>query len=77
MTRDLNGKTWEFIAVSKGRRSVLELAKRISASNCPTLIIGPTGVGKEVLAEDIHMHSPRVDGKTIMLLLYAQWKRLL
>lgn len=67
MTRDLNGKTWAFIAVSKGRRSVLELAKRISASNCPTLIIGPTGVGKEVLAEDIHMHSPRVAGRFVAL----------
>ncbi|MEO5725655.1 MAG: sigma-54 factor interaction domain-containing protein, partial [Byssovorax sp.] len=50
---------WAFIAASPGRESALALARRITASSCPVLIVGATGVGKDVLAEDIHCHSGR------------------
>jgi transcriptional regulator with PAS, ATPase and Fis domain len=58
---------WVFTAGSPGRRSALELAKKISRWSCPVLILGPTGVGKEVLAEDIHAHSDRVTGRFVAL----------
>lgn len=50
---------WTFDAHTPGRRRALELAQRVAASSSSVLILGPTGVGKEVLAEDIHRHGPR------------------
>ena len=38
---------------------VRELARRASASDLPVLIVGETGVGKEVLARSIHEGGPR------------------
>ncbi|MEZ4294882.1 MAG: sigma 54-interacting transcriptional regulator [Polyangiaceae bacterium] len=67
MTTDRSEKKWGFKAVSKGRKRALELAQKISQSNCATLIIGPTGVGKEVLAQDIHANSARVTGRFVAL----------
>ena len=31
------------------------------------IVIGPTGAGKEVLAEDIHTHSPRIAGRFVAI----------
>lgn len=56
------GAPWRFDAQTPGRRRALELARRVAVSHCPVLITGPTGVGKEVLAEDLHAHSPRAAG---------------
>ncbi len=50
---------WNFVAGSRERLSALELAQRVASANCPVLVIGPTGVVKDVLAEDVHRHSAR------------------
>lgn len=50
---------WDFTAVSAGRQQSLWLAKRVAASNCTVLLRGSSGSGKEVLAHDLHNHSPR------------------
>ena len=42
--------------------ALLTLAERISASDIPVLLEGPTGTGKEVLARFVHQLSPRGDG---------------
>ena len=42
--------------------ALLTLAERISASDIPVLLEGPTGTGKEVLARFVHRLSPRRDG---------------
>jgi two-component system response regulator FlrC len=42
--------------------ALLTLAERISASDIPVLLEGPTGTGKEVLARFVHRLSPRGDG---------------
>jgi DNA-binding NtrC family response regulator len=57
--------TWVFEAYTLARRKVLELAQRTAASSCSVLILGPTGVGKEVLANDVHRHSGRENGPFI------------
>jgi two-component system response regulator FlrC len=45
--------------------ALLTLAERISASDIPVLLEGPTGTGKEVLARFVHRLSPRSGGPFI------------
>lgn len=47
--------------------ALLTLAERISASDIPVLLEGPTGTGKEVLARFVHRLSPRSDGPFVAL----------
>ena len=47
------------IGQSKAMRRVFELARSIALRPINTLILGPTGTGKEVLARYIHHHSAR------------------
>ncbi len=54
--------TWSFDAKTPLRKKALDLAQRVASSLCPVLILGPTGVGKEVLATDIHRNSTRRNG---------------
>lgn len=54
-------RSWRFTAVSDGRQRALWLAKRVAGSSCTVLIRGATGSGKDVLANDIHAHSPRAN----------------
>ncbi|MDI3291230.1 sigma-54 factor interaction domain-containing protein [Polyangium sp. 15x6] len=53
--------------MSEERGRILALAKRIAPASCPILIMGSTGVGKDVLAEDIHRHSSRARGRFISI----------
>ncbi len=46
---------------SPALREVIELCKRVSASNATVLILGETGSGKELVSRHIHAHSPRRD----------------
>ncbi|MBI1402549.1 MAG: AAA domain-containing protein [Porphyrobacter sp.] len=50
------------IAADAQSMALLTLAERISASDIPVLLEGPTGTGKEVLARFVHRLSPRRDG---------------
>jgi transcriptional regulator with GAF, ATPase, and Fis domain len=42
-------------------RNLFRLAERVAAGSINVLILGETGVGKQVLAETIHRKSPRAD----------------
>ncbi|HEY3277953.1 MAG TPA: sigma 54-interacting transcriptional regulator [Syntrophorhabdaceae bacterium] len=48
-----------FIGESKAIRDVKEMISLVAASNAPVLILGETGVGKELVARAIHARSAR------------------
>jgi transcriptional regulator with PAS, ATPase and Fis domain len=52
---------------SAGMRHVFYLAERYAKTDSTILIEGETGTGKEVLAEEIHKHSPRRDKPFIVI----------
>jgi len=52
----------EIVGAEFGLRSVLEMATRVAATSSPVLILGETGVGKELIANAIHYSSDRSEG---------------
>jgi transcriptional regulator with PAS, ATPase and Fis domain len=49
----------DIVAVSSQMAEVLDLARRAGTSDAKTLITGESGVGKEVIAREVHARSPR------------------
>ncbi|MBI3189412.1 MAG: sigma-54-dependent Fis family transcriptional regulator [Ignavibacteriales bacterium] len=52
--------TSEIIGNSKAMLDVLLYAKRVAESDSVVLILGPSGTGKELIANFIHKNSPRI-----------------
>jgi len=50
------------IGDSEGLRSVINEVLQVAPLKTPVLLLGETGVGKEVIANRIHYSSPRLDG---------------
>lgn len=61
LQRQLTHAGHSVVAHDPASVAVLDLAKRIAASNASVLITGESGTGKEVLARYIHDHSERRD----------------
>lgn len=53
------------VCESVAMRRVIETVAVIAPSAAPVLILGPSGVGKEVIAHLIHQWSPRADGPLV------------
>lgn len=49
-----------FLGKSQSIIKTLEVAKKVASSNSSVLLLGESGVGKELFAEQIHLHSERV-----------------
>jgi len=58
--RTLSGE--EIIGETGGLRDVMEMVRQVAGLDSPVLLLGETGVGKEVIANTIHYTSPRQDG---------------
>ncbi len=52
---------FELVGSSDALTSILETVKAIAARKCPVIITGETGVGKEMVARQIHLCSDRAD----------------
>lgn len=52
---------FEIIGESKQFQQVLENARRVAESDSIVLVLGPSGTGKELIANLIHQSSPRAD----------------
>lgn len=55
------------IGESPVMRELFEQLARVSPTDATVLLQGPTGCGKEVLAEEIHRHSQRRDGPFVVV----------
>jgi two-component system response regulator FlrC len=58
-TENSLSESMEPVAVDSSSRLVVDLARRVAATDCTVLIVGESGTGKEVLARLIHRSSPR------------------
>jgi len=56
-----------FVFVDPASLKLLELSRRVASAGVTTLLTGPTGAGKEVLARVLHDASPRRNGPFIGL----------
>jgi transcriptional regulator with GAF, ATPase, and Fis domain len=61
--REISGSN--IIGADFGLREVMEKVRRVAPMDSPVLLLGETGVGKEVIAHAIHAASPRMDGPFI------------
>src|SRR5512139_689411 len=57
----------EIIGGDFGLKEVMELARQVAPLDSPVLLLGETGVGKEIIAHAIHSLSPRRDGPFIVV----------
>ncbi len=57
----------EMIAEDPATRRVLELARRVAATDASVLITGESGVGKEVFFRFLHRHSPRAKHESVAI----------
>jgi two-component system, NtrC family, response regulator AtoC len=55
----------DFVSASPAMQSVLRIARRVARSDTSLLLLGETGVGKEWLAQAVHVDSPRAAGPFI------------
>src|SRR5438105_1510799 len=53
------GQPPEFVSASPAMDSVWHVVDRVAATDVPVLILGESGVGKDVVARTIHARSPR------------------
>ncbi len=61
------GRNTQLIALSEAFTRILDMAKRVSVVDTTVLILGESGVGKEVVACFIHNNSPRNNGPFIKI----------
>jgi transcriptional regulator with GAF, ATPase, and Fis domain len=52
----------EIIGGDTGLKHVIEMARQVAQVDSPVILLGETGVGKEIIAKLIHNLSPRSDG---------------
>lgn len=57
----------EIIGAGYGLKGVMDMVRQVAPLNSPVLLLGETGVGKEVIASALHNASPRAKGPLIKI----------
>ena len=57
----------EIVGADFGLKEVMEMVRQVASQNSPILLLGETGVGKDVIANAIHYSSPRKDGPFVKI----------
>jgi formate hydrogenlyase transcriptional activator len=52
----------EIVGAEFGLKGVMSMARQVAPLSSPVLLLGETGVGKDVIANAVHYSSPRKDG---------------
>ena len=65
--RDLSVNYSGFVFESPKMKEILRFIEKVACSDCPVLITGESGVGKEVIATLIHRNSDRADRPMVTL----------
>jgi two-component system response regulator AtoC len=60
--RDHERTTQGFVTSNPKMLRIMDIARRVAQTDVPILILGESGVGKDVLASYIHRHSDRAHG---------------
>ncbi|MHC4252559.1 MAG: sigma-54-dependent Fis family transcriptional regulator, partial [Planctomycetota bacterium] len=55
----------EIVGADFGLREVMQQVRKVAPTDSPVLLMGETGTGKDVIANAIHLSSPRSDGPFI------------
>ncbi len=58
---------YEIVGHSAGLRSVLEAVQRAAPTNATVMLLGESGVGKELVARTIHRNSPRAGQRFVQV----------
>ncbi|RMH56778.1 MAG: sigma-54-dependent Fis family transcriptional regulator [Candidatus Hydrogenedentota bacterium] len=61
----------EIVGLEKGLREVNDLIERVAPSDSSVLLLGESGVGKELIAREIHRRSPRAAARLVSLHISA------
>ena len=56
-----DGQFGRMLGASAAMRRVFEIAERVAPTDATVLILGESGTGKDLLAQEIHARSPRAD----------------
>jgi two-component system response regulator FlrC len=62
-----SGKNKSYVFVDPVSQHLLALAQRVAQANVSTLLVGPTGAGKEVIARVLHESSGRAKGPFVAM----------
>ena len=65
--RDVSTSYSDYVFESPKMKEILRFVEKVSCSDCPVLITGESGVGKEVVANLIHRNSDRSDKPMVTL----------
>jgi len=65
MVAGQDGRVYPIVGQSAALRRAIQTAEAVAPTSAPVLIVGPSGTGKELLAELIHRRSKRSDGPLV------------
>jgi two-component system response regulator FlrC len=63
--RDPEGRTQEFVIANPQMLRIIDIARCVAQTDIPILILGESGVGKDVLTGYIHRHSDRAHSRFV------------